>query len=130
VQALDGHTIWPVEALIAKNGGKAPRSMSSFQSLVKRMGKPPQPVEAPEKLPSVSKDCLGSAKEYLFGGMGDVPSLKDLGLDEPPGKSPFRVCIFLFCSCLASVCHKGCFVGIICGGMPADDHCKICTHKL
>jgi hypothetical protein len=105
VQALDGHTIWPVEALIAKNGGKAPRSMTSFQSVVKRMGKPPQPVQAPEELPNIHRDCMDSVKEFLCHGTGDVPTLADLGLDEPEGTTPFKVFS-------ASTCVISCAVAI------------------
>lgn len=65
------HTLYDPNVLIAKNGGKVPLTMQSFQKVVDKVGAPPAPVaDPPSRLPS-----FGAVQdnEYL------VPSLEDVG---------------------------------------------------
>jgi hypothetical protein len=92
VKSPVGHTLWDTDDLIARNGGKAPETMSSFTSLTQKMGLPAQPLDAPSSLPEVPDD-LASIKQWLWSGSGDVPTAEDLQLDLSGNSqgSPFHV---------------------------------------
>ena len=85
------HTLWNADYLIAKNGGKAPISMSSFTSLVRNIHPPSKPVDAPQNLPACPDD-LSCLREWLWNGTGLVPSAADLELELPQNGagSPFQ----------------------------------------
>lgn len=87
-----GHTLWDAEHLLAKAGGKAPATMTSFQALIRKMPKPPKPTDAPKAVPAPPED-LGAVKQWLWGDSGRVPSAGDLKLDLGNGGqgSPFHV---------------------------------------
>lgn len=87
----DSHTLWPVELLIAKNGGKAPRTMGALQKVAKRMPKVATAAAAPDSLPAVTAAHLDGVRAALQGGTGDVPSLEDLGIVPEEGPTPFKV---------------------------------------
>jgi len=68
------HTLYDPNVLIAKNGGKAPLTMQSFQKVVDKAGPPPAPAaDPPSSLPPCGAVPSG---EYL------VPSLSDVGYGE------------------------------------------------
>ena len=87
------HTLWDTKALIEKNNGKAPRTMSSFQALIRKMAKVEDTLDAPKTVPSPGDDGMEKLKQYLWNGSGAVPSLKDLDIEEPPQATKFKVCI-------------------------------------
>lgn len=95
VLVVHGHTLWDTDELIKKAGGKAPGSMKAFTALTRKVGKPAEPQDALSKLPGgADGDVLQAEgiKALLAKGSGDVPGLKDLGLELPDGQeTPFRV---------------------------------------
>lgn len=78
------HTLYDPEYLLAKCNGSAPTSYGQFLKLVAKCGKPPKEIAAPESLPAISKEVLTS--KY-----SSIPSLKQLGYEEPlqSEKTPF-----------------------------------------
>jgi hypothetical protein len=85
-----GHTLFNTEALIAKNSGHAPRTMSAMQSLAKRM-KVAEPIDAPAALPAVDGAAIRSVQQYLQGRAGEVPGLNELGKELESQSTPFKV---------------------------------------
>ena len=70
------HTLYDPRMLIAKNKGKAPLTMKSFESLVNSVGAAPPPAaDPPSKLPAPEGDTF-EKNPY------DVPSLTELGYDS------------------------------------------------
>ena len=90
VHPHDSHTLWPTEALIAKNGGAAPRTMAGMQKLAKRMPKVATVGNAPDSLPGVTEQHLHCMRDALQGGTGDVPTLHGLGIAPAEGDTPFK----------------------------------------
>jgi len=82
------HTLYDPEALVTKNGGSAPLTMTSFQKLIGKMKSPPMPCSDP---PSNMPGPDSHAPKHP-STLDKVPSLKDLGYpDIPDGQgSPFR----------------------------------------
>lgn len=87
-----GHTLYDTDMLIASNKGLAPKTMTSFRSLLRRVGEPPAAVaDAPAELPPVDASLLERAGECYVDG-GTVPTLADLGLHlDLDFTSPFKV---------------------------------------
>eukprot|EP00163_Fabomonas_tropica_P030409 TRINITY_DN6841_c0_g1_i2.p1 TRINITY_DN6841_c0_g1~~TRINITY_DN6841_c0_g1_i2.p1 ORF type:complete len:582 (-),score=85.12 TRINITY_DN6841_c0_g1_i2:1075-2820(-) len=48
IRAVPGHTLWDLDLLLKKNGGKAPLTMSSFTKLANSMPTPGPPVPSPQ----------------------------------------------------------------------------------
>lgn len=71
------HTLYDPNVLIAKNGGKAPLTMQSFQKIVDKAGAPPAPAaDPPSMLPPLGDGAV------VPDGAYHVPSLEDLGYGE------------------------------------------------
>jgi hypothetical protein len=85
-----GHTLFNTEALLVKNSGHAPRTMSAMQTLAKRM-KVAEPIDAPTALPPVDDAAVRSVQQHLQGSAGEVPGLKELGKDLESLSTPFKV---------------------------------------
>jgi cryptochrome len=80
VETPVSHTLYDPKVLIAKNGGKAPLTMKSFETLVRSIGDPPKPAaDPPSTLPPPSS-CLGNLEAY------NVPTLQELGYDHLSGE--------------------------------------------
>jgi len=71
------HTLYDPDVLIAKNGGKAPLTMQSFQKIVDKAGAPPAPAaDPPSTLPSPGGVAVVPEDSYK------VPTLVDIGYGE------------------------------------------------
>ncbi|KAK8789228.1 hypothetical protein V5799_020989 [Amblyomma americanum] len=66
------HTLYPLERILERHGGKAPLTYRQFQGVLVAMEPPPQPVLAPESLPRAPID---DDHDERFA----VPTLAELG---------------------------------------------------
>ncbi|KAK3288478.1 (6-4)DNA photolyase [Cymbomonas tetramitiformis] len=76
------HTLYDIDWLIQKAGGKAPLTYQSFTKLVDQVGPPPAALPPPTALPPPKSDALRLAAEAGLPGDGCVPSLTTLGYSE------------------------------------------------
>lgn len=67
------HTLYPLESILERHGGKAPLTYRQFQGVLVAMEPPPTPLAAPQSLPHTPLD---DDHDDRFG----VPSLAELGL--------------------------------------------------
>lgn len=79
VVTMVSHTLYDPEVIIKKNKGTAPLTYQKMQSLMSSIGSPPKPVMTPVVLSSSNKI---TQKERLEDERYDVPTLKELGVDE------------------------------------------------
>ncbi|CAH2068605.1 unnamed protein product, partial [Iphiclides podalirius] len=79
------HTLYKLDKIIERNGGKAPLTYHQFQALVAGMP-PPPPAEPPISAQTLNGAFtpLGEDHEERFG----VPTLEELGFDTEDLKSP------------------------------------------
>jgi cryptochrome len=113
-----GRTLFDVDEIVAKNGGKATMSMAQIEKAVEKIGKPDRPVDAPTAIPDplewdgmdltgveeegdgVLEDGVdvnsvhrsGTDKQYA-GIMGPgrdfgVPTLEEIGIDAGDVRTP------------------------------------------
>lgn len=77
------HTLYDPDALIQLNGGSVPHSMTQFEKLAQKAGKPQEPApDPPNKLPPLPERV--DSKDTA------IPSLEDLGYTAKP-TSPYKV---------------------------------------
>nr|ABO38435.1 cryptochrome 2 [Antheraea pernyi] len=79
------HTLYKLDKIIERNGGKAPLTYHQFQALIASMP-PPQPAEAP-----ISIETLNGAKTPVSVDHDDrfgVPTLEELGFETEDLKPP------------------------------------------
>eukprot|EP00088_Acartia_fossae_P027445 TRINITY_DN2820_c0_g1_i12.p1 TRINITY_DN2820_c0_g1~~TRINITY_DN2820_c0_g1_i12.p1 ORF type:complete len:1093 (-),score=297.82 TRINITY_DN2820_c0_g1_i12:127-3405(-) len=72
------HTLYNLDRIIEKNGGKAPLTYKRFQTIVQSMDPPPKPV------PTLTLQALGNATSPVAADHDEkygVPSLEELGFD-------------------------------------------------
>jgi len=87
VDALNGHTLYDPEEIIAKNKGTAPLTYNKFLAVAASIGPPPKPVGAPSKLKTEAIGSSNCAETTKY----DLPTLEDLGVKRPDLLGP---CIF------------------------------------
>uniref|UniRef100_A0A182PS74 Photolyase/cryptochrome alpha/beta domain-containing protein n=1 Tax=Anopheles epiroticus TaxID=199890 RepID=A0A182PS74_9DIPT len=79
------HTLYNLERIIEKNGGRAPLTYHQFQAIIASMDAPPQP-EA-----SITLDVIGSANTPQYDDHDDkygVPTLEELGFETEALRPP------------------------------------------
>ncbi|XP_014255348.1 cryptochrome-1-like isoform X2 [Cimex lectularius] len=72
------HTLYKLEKIIEKNGGKAPLTYRQFQSIISSLEAPPHPE------PTVTLSWIGSATSLLSDDHDEkygIPTLEELGFD-------------------------------------------------
>ncbi|XP_048521261.1 cryptochrome-1 [Dendroctonus ponderosae] len=78
VDQKDSHTLYQLQNIIDRNGGKAPLTYHQFLAIIARMGPPPQPE------PSVTTHSVHNAHTPLSDDHDEkygVPTLQELGFD-------------------------------------------------
>uniref|UniRef100_A0A182T2J5 Photolyase/cryptochrome alpha/beta domain-containing protein n=1 Tax=Anopheles maculatus TaxID=74869 RepID=A0A182T2J5_9DIPT len=79
------HTLYNLERIIEKNGGRAPLTYHQFQAIIASMDAPPQP-EA-----SITLDVIGKATTPQYDDHDDkygVPTLEELGFETEALRPP------------------------------------------
>ncbi|XP_052866776.1 cryptochrome-1-like [Anopheles cruzii] len=79
------HTLYNLERIIEKNGGKAPLTYHQFQAIIASMDAPPQPETM------ITLDAIGSAGTPLYDDHDDkygVPTLEELGFETEALRPP------------------------------------------
>ncbi|XP_065087200.1 cryptochrome-1-like [Ochlerotatus camptorhynchus] len=82
------HTLYKLEKIIEKNGGRAPLTYHQFQAIVASMDAPPQPE------PAITLDTIGNATTPQCDDHDDkygVPTLEELGFETDGLKPPIWV---------------------------------------
>jgi len=78
IQAVS-HTLYDVNKILKFNDGTAPTQLKTFESIVRKVGAPPKPVQA------VTRRCFSSCVTPVSGNHDDVyglPTLQELGCKE------------------------------------------------
>ena len=81
VIAKMGHTLFDPHRVVKANKGQTPTTYQKFCSVAASLGKPPKPLDALSK-DDFPKECRVSSDKDLEDKSYNVPSLKELGLDE------------------------------------------------
>ncbi|EAT35912.1 AAEL011967-PA [Aedes aegypti] len=82
------HTLYKLERIIEKNGGRAPLTYHQFQAIIASMDAPPQPE------PAITLDTIANATTPQYEDHDDkygVPTLEELGFETEGLKPPIWV---------------------------------------
>ncbi|XP_055377528.1 cryptochrome-1-like isoform X2 [Condylostylus longicornis] len=82
------HTLFKLDTIIEKNGGKPPLTYYQFQSIIASMDPPAQSEQA------ITPECLGTTYTPIMDDHDDkynVPTLEELGFDTEGLKAPVWV---------------------------------------
>lgn len=104
VKAVSGHTLWDMDAIVAKAGGaeKVPSAYQSFLKITAALGPPAKPLPVPGSggappLPPLGPLGASSSSSSSGGGSAAgsddayaVPSLAAMGFDPSQATTPFR----------------------------------------
>lgn len=85
-----GHTLYELDAIVAKNKGDVPLTYQKLQGLVSKMGHPAKPVDPPTKLSKESRLDSGDLEKTKY----DVPDLDSILKTANKSKEDLGPCKF------------------------------------